>query len=340
MINILTRLLLLFSVAFVALGAWLYNELSRPLNIEKERFYVVNEGKTLNAILRDLQQQSVLHNAVPAKVFYKLMYRGRHVQTGEFHLQPGMNVMRLLDDLVSGNVVMHSLTLVEGKTVKEYAQLISELGINMQWNIQRPEALADKLSLTDYSHAEGWIAPDSYRFSLSQSDAQLWQQAFQLQQSRLQQAWEMRIDDLPLKTPYEMLILASIVEKETGLGSERARIAGVFVNRLNKRMKLQTDPTVIYGLGDDYKGNITRRHLRTPTPYNTYVIAALPPTPISNPGNEALKATAQPEKHEYFYFVGKGDGSHYFSKTLAEHNEAVRKYQLNRRADYRSAPSS
>ena len=155
----------------------------------------------------------------------------------------------------------------------------------------------------------------------------------------LAEVWDTRADNLPIKSPYEALILASIVEKETGVPSERGQIAGVFTRRLQIGMRLQTDPTVIYGMGADYQGNIRRRHLQQATPYNTYVIDGLPPTPIAMPGREALEAAVKPEPGKSLYFVAKGDGSHVFSNSLSEHNRAVRAYQLQRRSDYRSSPA-
>ncbi|MDX1803841.1 MAG: endolytic transglycosylase MltG [Alcanivorax sp.] len=187
-------------------------------------------------------------------------------------------------------------------------------------------------------HPEGWFAPDTYFYTRGTSDLTLLERAMARQQDILNQAWAERDQNLPYSGPYQALIMASIVEKETGVPSERAEIAGVFVNRLRKGMRLQTDPTVIYGMGDRYHGNIRRSDLHTPTPYNTYVIPGLPPTPIAMPGREAIMAAVHPADTEALYFVARGDGSHYFSKTLAEHRKAVRDFQLRRRQGYRSAP--
>ena len=179
-------------------------------------------------------------------------------------------------------------------------------------------------------HPEGRFYPDTYKFPRGTTDAAFLERAYQSMSRLLAEEWGKRDPDLPLKTPYEALILASIVEKETGVADERSEIAGVFVRRLRKGMKLQTDPTVIYGMGDNFKGNIRRRDLKQDTPYNTYVHTGLPPTPISMPGSAAIRAVLHPAPGKSLYFVARGDGSHYFSKSLAEHNRAVRKFQLKK----------
>ena len=179
-------------------------------------------------------------------------------------------------------------------------------------------------------HPEGWFLPDTYHFPRGTRDIVVLRRALQAMERHLEQNWERRRPDLPLDSPYEALILASIVEKETGIPEERARIAGVFVRRLERGMRLQTDPTVIYGMGDAFDGNIRRRDLRTDTPYNTYTRGGLPPTPIALPSAEAVTAVMHPAAGEALYFVSRGDGSHVFSATLQEHNRAVRRYQLNR----------
>mgnify|MGYP000117690741 FL=1 len=193
------------------------------------------------------------------------------------------------------------------------------------------------LGLEATSHLEGQFYPDTYNFHKGDSDLDILKRAHNRLKTILGEEWAARQKDLPLESAYEALILASIIEKETGVPEERPEIAGVFVRRLQKKMRLQTDPTVIYGLGDNYQGNITRKHLRQDTIYNTYRISGLPPTPIALVGRAAIHAALNPKPGKSLYFVAKGDGSHYFSATLEEHNKAVRKFQLKRRSDYRSS---
>jgi len=230
-------------------------------------------------------------------------------------------------------LVQHKLTIVEGSRFTDVvAQLQKAIEAGLMKRVIEPDRYAEVFTeMTGEASPEGWIFPDTYHFPKGQTDKGFLRQAWQRMKETLARAWAQRQPDLPLKTPYEALILASIIEKETGAAEERPQIGGVFINRLKKGMKLQTDPTVIYGMGPDYKGNIRRSDLRKDTPYNTYVHAGLPPTPICMPGRESLRAALHPAEGKALYFVARGDGSHYFSATLKEHNRAVRKYQLMRK---------
>jgi UPF0755 protein len=233
--------------------------------------------------------------------------------------------------LVSGKTLTHSITFPEGWTFRQWReQMASHPALVHTLKGLSDEAVMERLGHPGV-HPEGRFFPDTYLFPRGFSDLQLLQWAWRRMEEELADAWRERDKGLPLKTSYEALILASIIEKETGMPSERREIAGVFIRRLKKGMKLQTDPTVIYGMGREYAGNIRRKDLKKDTPYNTYVHAGLPPTPICMPGRESLQAAVHPAAGKAFYFVARGDGSHQFSATLREHNRAVRKYQLKRK---------
>jgi UPF0755 protein len=234
----------------------------------------------------------------------------------------------LVDKLIQGKVIQYAITLIEGHTYKQFIeQLKSQNLLVDELENLSSEQVMSKLGKPDL-HPEGQFAPNTYFYQKGDTDFDVLKQAFDRQQQLVEQAWQQRAQDLNLNSAYELLILASIVEKETGVAAERGLIAGVFNHRLRIGMKLQTDPTVIYGMGDAFDGNIRRKDLRTDTPYNTYTRYGLPPSPIANPGYDALMAVANPVDTEYLYFVGKGDGSHQFSKNLRDHNNAVIKYQL------------
>ena len=245
-------------------------------------------------------------------------------------MTPSLKPDDLLALLVSGKSVGYSLTLVEGWNIRQVrAAVAGHEALKQTLEGVDDVQLMELLGLPG-EHPEGRFFPDTYRFTRGMRDLDFLRRAQRKMDRELAAAWAEKSEDAPLKSPYEALILASIVEKETGQADERPRIAGVFARRLRKGMKLQTDPTVIYGMGERFDGNIRRRDLREDTPYNTYVHAGLPPTPIAMPGREALLAAVNPAPGKAIYFVAKGDGSHAFSATLAEHNAAVRKYQLKR----------
>jgi len=229
--------------------------------------------------------------------------------------------------------------LPEGFSFKQIRQrLETDQNLKADTLAMSESELIDYLAL-DVDDLEGWFYPDTYIYSNQTKVSLILKQAYQRMNEELEQAWQTKEANLPLKNAYEALILASIVEKETGVGYERPEIAGVFMRRLNLGMRLQTDPTVIYAMGDRYQGNIRRSDLSIDSPYNTYRVHGLPPTPIASAGRAALDAVMQPNKGNALYFVGKGDGSHYFSATLEEHNRAVREYQIeNRSENYRSSP--
>ena len=250
------------------------------------------------------------------------------MRAGRYEIARGISHEGLLDKLRRGEVLREKLTIVEGWTVRDLRAALAAHADLRQDSARMSTAELLKAVGASESHPEGLFAPDTYVFDPGSSDLDLLRNAYRAQASRLAEAWARRDPAVPLKTPYEALILASIVEKETGQASERGLVAGVFVNRLRRSMLLQTDPTVIYGLGEKFDGNLRKRDLLADGPYNTYTRAGLPPTPIALPGRAALQATLNPQTTRALYFVARGDGTSAFSETLSEHNRAVARYQL------------
>ncbi|MGI9323662.1 MAG: endolytic transglycosylase MltG [Pseudomonadales bacterium] len=261
----------------------------------------------------------------------RLRGEDRLLQAGEYLLPPGQTPAELLAQLVSGEVRNRSLVIVEGATVATLLAQLAEAPKLAQTLVQPDtQSLLSLLDLPE-GHAEGRFFPDTYRYRAGDSDRDILDQAHKRMSEHLANAWATRATDVPYENAYELLVMASIIEKETGAEADRAQISQVFARRLRLGMRLQTDPTVIYGLGSDFDGDIRSADLVNDTPYNTYTRRGLPPTPISLPGKAALQAAAHPADGEFLYFVSRGDGSSQFSKTLAEHNAAVRRYQLKRR---------
>ena len=343
MIRKLVVLLLigLFSAALL-LGfcAWKYNAaLKQPLHLTQEQLLDVPAGATPTGTFNRLEADGVLDGAFWLRLYWRLNLDGQPLHSGEYRMTPGLTAEGLIGLWQRGEVVQYSLTLVEGWN---FRQVRSALAKHEKIE-QTLDGLSDSEVMEKLGHPgvfpEGRFFPDTYRFVRGMTDAQLLEKAYNRLEKVLAQEWEQRAPDLPYTGPYQALIMASLVEKETGVPQERGQIAGVFVRRMNIGMPLQTDPTVIYGLGERYNGKLTRAHLREPTPYNTYTIPGLPPTPIAMVGREAIHAALHPVSGSSLYFVAKGDGSHTFSDDLDAHNSAVREFQIKRRADYRSSPA-
>ena len=343
MIRTLLRLLvggLLLVVLVLGYAFWQQRmALQQPLKLDEARLLDVPAGSTPVGLINRLERDGLLDGGLWLRLHWRLNRAGQTLHGGEYRLEPGMTVNELFEAWVSGKVVQYSLTLVEGWNIR---QLRAALGA--QEKLEQTLAGVDDAELMRRvgepgMHPEGRFFPDTYRYVRGMRDIDLLIQANRRLRQVLAEEWAARATGLPYKTEYEALIMASIIEKETGVPAERGQIAGVFVRRLEKRMRLQTDPTVIYGMGERYAGKIRRSDLREATPYNTYTISGLPPTPIAMVGREAIHAALQPEPGKTLYFVARGDGSHVFSATLEEHLRAVRQYQLKRRADYRSSPA-
>jgi UPF0755 protein len=321
-------------------SAWkIHSALVQPLNIAQEQLLNVPKGTTPTRTFYRLEANGVIKDAFWLRVYWRFNLAKQPLHSGEYRLQPGMTVESLIDLWKRGEMVQYSLTLVEGWNFHQVrAALAKEEKIEQTLN-----GLSDSQVMDKIGHAgifpEGRFFPDTYRFVRGMSDVELLKTAYDRLDEVLAKEWNQRATDLPYNGPYQALIMASLVEKETGVPQERGQIAGVFVRRMAIGMLLQTDPTVIYGLGDRYNGKLTRAHLKEASPYNTYMISGLPPTPIAMVGREAIHAALNPVEGSSLYFVARGDGSHVFSDDLDAHNNAVREYQLKRRADYRSSPA-
>lgn len=292
--------------------------------------YRVEPGTPVADIARELTERGIIEHPLYLRLAARVTGAARRIQAGEYRIEPRLTPYRLLAKLEQGQVIQHSITIIEGWTFDRVRRALRDHdALRVELADRSPQQIMDALGYPG-QHPEGRLFPDTYSFPRGTSDREILERAYQRMETVLAQAWADRVEGLPLDGPYEALILASIVERETAVASERRRIAGVFVERLDRGMRLQTDPTVIYGLGDDYDGDITYEHLRTDTPYNTYTRAGLPPTPIAMPSKASIEAAVDPESRGELYFVSTGEGEHVFSKTLEEHREAVDKYQLNR----------
>lgn len=331
---------ILVAALLVALVAWQQHRvLHQPLNLTEDYLVDVPAGATPGGVLNRLESEGVLEQAFWVRLYWRFNLRDQTLHSGEYRLTPGTTVLDMLGQWRRGDVVQYSLTLVEGWNFRQVrTALAREERLEQRLGGLSDADLMKALDLPGLN-PEGRFFPDTYSFVRGMSDYDLLKQAHARLEQVLAEEWAQRAKDLPYKEPYDALIMASMIEKETGVAHERAEIAGVFVRRLRIGMRLQTDPTVIYGMGERYKGRITRADLREPTPYNTYTIDGMPPTPIAMVGREAIHAALNPRDGTTLYFVARGDGTHVFSNTLAQHNRAVREYQLKRRADYRSSPA-
>lgn len=334
--RLLTRLALVVLAAILAVGGYgvyrYHRFASTPLAVPADGYHLlIKPGTSLGLVAQQLERDEVLDEPYLLRAMARLDGSAARIKAGEYQLPPGTTPRRLLRMLVNGEVVLHSFTIIEGWTFNQMMQALRSHPA-LEHTLDGASQLAVMELLGEPgAHPEGWFYPDTYRFPRGTTDVDFLRRAYRIMQQQLAEAWEQRVDGLPLKSPYEALILASLIERETAVPEERTRIAGVFVRRLNKGMRLQTDPTVIYGMGDAFDGNIRRRDLRTDTPYNTYTRHGLPPTPIAMPSGASIKAALNPADGDELYFVSRGDGSHQFSATLEEHNAAVRRYQLGGR---------
>lgn len=331
----------LFSAALLlGVAAWKYDAaLKQPLKLTEEQLLDVPAGATPTGTFNRLEADGVLDGAFWLRLYWRFNLDGQPLHSGEYRMTPGMTAQGLIGVWQRGEVVQYSLTLVEGWNFRQVRLALAK----HEKIVQTLAGLSDSEVMDKLGHPgvfpEGRFFPDTYRFVRGMTDVEFLKKAYNRLDDVLAQEWSKRAADVPYTDPYQALIMASLVEKETGVPEERGQIAGVFVRRMKIGMLLQTDPTVIYGLGERYNGKLTRAHLKEANPYNTYMIAGLPPTPIAMVGREAIHAALNPVPGSSLYFVARGDGSHIFSDNLDAHNAAVREFQLKRRADYRSSPA-
>ena len=322
-------LILVVIAAIGGYGAYHYwqTRLQAPITLDEPMLYEVPPGAGFNRVVDDLEAQGVLADAWAFKLLTRVEPdRVPSLKVGEYSLEPGMSGMQVLDKLASAEVVTYSVTIPEGWTFQQMREALAEAEKLSHASVEMSDDEIMTALGHEGEHPEGRFFPDTYTYHKGVEDLEILRQANQSMEALLDEVWADRAEDLPIDTPYEALIMASLIERETGAPEERRQIAGVFKRRLERGMRLQTDPTVIYGMGDRFEGNITRADLREATPYNTYVIDGLSPTPIALPGRAALEAAVDPQEGDTLYFVAKGDGTHHFSRTLREHNNAVNRY--------------
>jgi len=321
--------LVVLGLLVVAAGAiWLVRFAVTPVDLPEEgRLFSIERGLGVSQVARQLENDGIVHNANAFIALVRVLGESSNMKAGSYEVEGAITPLRVVDKLSRGEFTTGQIRFIEGWTFRQVRDVLDEhpalLHQTKGWTATEILEALD----SDMTHPEGLFFPDTYYFSAGTSDLTILRQAYNKMQTTLDATWEKRDERLPVKAKYQALILASIIEKETGDPSERKMVAAVFVNRLRIRMRLQTDPTVIYGLGESFDGNLRKRDLLADQPYNTYTRYGLPPTPIAMPGEAAIEATLQPASTRALYFVSKGDGTHYFSNSLKEHNRAVNKYQ-------------
>ena len=330
--------LLILLLILGGVGFWGYQKLTEfvhtPVNATQDQLLTIERGTTGSKLAALLEQEKILEHADLLPWLLKLQPQLNKVKAGTYSLTGVKTLQDLLDMINSGKEAQFSVKFIEGKTFKEWRKNL-ENAPHLKQTLQGKSdkeimALLDipavAKAVYEWNNMDGWLYPDTYNYTPNSTDLELLKRSTTRLQKALDKAWNERDENLPLTDPYQMLILASVVEKETGIAAERPQVASVFINRLKANMKLQTDPTVIYGMGERYTGNIRKKDLETMTPYNTYMIEGLPPTPIAMVSESALQAVAHPAKTDFYYFVADGSGGHKFTRNLNEHNKAVQEY--------------
>lgn len=323
--------LLFWCVILLGLAAaYMYWYAHTPLPLKQIPLeFDLKSGSTLSGITNQLRVAGVMHDGLRFHILARVMGKAGKIKAGFYTLNKALTPLQLLKKLSEGAVSLREIVFIEGWTFAQMRAALDAQPLVQHDTLGMSEHQVLQLLHVPIAHAEGWFFPAKYYIDAGSSDISILRRAYETMQQHLQQEWAGRDPNLPYVTPVQALIMASIIEKETGEEAERPLIAAVFINRLRLSMRLQTDPTVIYGLGNTYDGNIHKRDLQADTPYNTYTRSGLPPTPIAMPGLDAIKAALHPAQSDVLYFVAKGDGTHYFSNNLTDHNRAVAKYQKN-----------
>lgn len=322
----LIGVLLAIAILVIQLLNFQHSEIAVP---EESQIFMINPGSNIKAIAEDLTRRKIIEDPWLFILLAKLKDVETRVRAGEYRIEAGQTPDDLLETFTTGKSIQYSFTVIEGWSFRQMMEAIATDPILVQTLPGKGDTEIMQVIGHPDQHPEGMFFPDTYRFPKGTTDADFLRRAYDVMQQHLEREWMQRDSDLPLNSSYEALILASIIEKETGAGFERPLIAGVFIQRLKRNMRLQTDPTIIYGLGKSFDGDIRFRDLKKDTPYNTYLYSGLTPTPIALPGLDSIHAALHPAPTRALYFVSRGDGTHHFSETLQEHNAAVKRFQLN-----------
>ena len=316
-----SRLLALAILIVISIWVWT----SKDMQVKEKQIYQVTHGASIGTVAQDLRNEKWINSELFFNSLSKLIGANKKLQSGHYQIYPNMSVMTFLENVSSGNVVTTKVTLIEGKTLNHYfEQLSSDLRLRSEHTL---EEVMQSLGIK--SPYEGWFYPETYQFNYGESVRNVLARSFQVMQEKVNELWDNRAHNLPFKSPYEAIILASLIEKETALDQEKSLISGVFIRRLERGMRLQTDPTVIYALGDSYQAPLKKSDLKVDSLYNTYRYNGLPPGAISSVGYESLYAAFHPDDGNELYFVSKRDGSHAFASNYEEHKDNIKKYSNN-----------
>ena len=314
---------LLALVILVVISIWVWT--SKDMLVKEKQIYRVNHGASIGTVAKDLSDKKWINSELFFNSLSKLLRANKKLQSGYYQIDPNMDVMTFLENISSGNIVTTKITLIEGKTLNHYFEQLSS-----DPSLRSEETLEEIMqSLGIKAPHDGWFYPETYQFNYGESVRNVLARSFQVMQGKVSELWDDRVNNLPYKSPYEAIILASLIEKETALDQEKSLISGVFIHRLEQGMRLQSDPTVIYALGDAYQAPLKKSDLKVDSLYNTYKYNGLPPGAISSVGYESLYAAFHPDEGNDLYFVSKRDGSHAFASNYEEHKDNIKRYSNN-----------